>query len=162
MHRATEGVRMIKRQQRIEWIAAVAREYLAAKSAADLLKAQLQADPNYGRSQGWHARDAIAFDANLESTYITRLYAEFEAGLRDYWVNHLNRPTHPPMVRLLQSLADQRVSIDRFEDADAVRVYRNFLVHDESGEPPLEMRTFSVEEAKRQLCYFFGRLDTDW
>jgi hypothetical protein len=29
---------MIKRQQRIEWIAAVAKEYLAAKSAADLLK----------------------------------------------------------------------------------------------------------------------------
>ena len=40
---------MIKRQQRIEWIAAVAREYLAAKSAADLLATQLQADPNYGR-----------------------------------------------------------------------------------------------------------------
>ncbi len=153
---------MIKRQQRIEWIAAVAKEYLAAKTAADLLTTQLQADPNYGRSHGWEARDGVAFKANLESTYIVRLYAEFEAGLRDYWNNHLNRATHPPMVQLLQSLANQRVSTDRLEDADAVREYRNFLVHDESGEPPPEMRTFTVAEAKMHLCYFFGRLDTDW
>src|SRR5947207_14146374 len=101
---------MIKRQQRIEWIAAVAKEYLAARSAAELLRAQLRADPNYGTSRGWEARDGDAFNANLESTYIVRLYAEFEAGLRDYWANHLNRTTHPPMVQLLQSLANQRVS----------------------------------------------------
>lgn len=153
---------MIKRQQRIEWIAAVAKEYLAAKSAADLLRTQLQADPNYGSNRGWEARDGVAFEANLESTYIVRLYAEFEAGLRDYWENHLKRTTHPPMVQLLTSLADQRFSSDRVEDADAVREFRNFLVHDESGEAPPEMRTFSVAEAKTHLCYFFGRLDPDW
>lgn len=153
---------MIRRQQRIEWIVAVAREYLAAKSAADLLKTQIQADPNLGTNQGWEARDGIAFIDNLESTYIIRLYAEFEAGLRDYWANHLNRTTHPPMVHLLQSLADQRISVDRLEDADAVREYRNFLVHDESENPPPGTRTFTVAEAKTHLCYCFGRLDTDW
>ena len=113
---------MIKRQQRIERIAAVAREYVAAKSASELLKAQLKSDPNYGQSMGWEARDGAAFRANLESTYMIRVYAEFEAGLRDYWANHLNRNTHPRMAQLLKSLADQRLSIDRFEDADAVRV----------------------------------------
>jgi hypothetical protein len=153
---------VIKRQRRIEWILAVAKEYFAAKSAADLLKTQLQADPNYGRSQGWESRDGVAFKDNLESTYIVRLYAEFEAGLRDYWANHLNRTTHPPMAQLLQSLADQRISTDRLEDTDAVREYRNFLVHDESCEPPPDLRTFTVAEAKQHLCYFFGRLDTDW
>jgi collagenase-like PrtC family protease len=61
---------MIKRQQRIEWIAAVAKEYLAAKSAADLLKTQLQANPNYGTNQGWESRDGAAFTTHLESTYI--------------------------------------------------------------------------------------------
>ena len=66
------------------------------------------------------------------------------------------------MVQLLQSLADQRISLDRLEDADAVREYRNFLVHDESGEPPPDMRIFTVAEAKSHLCYFFGRLDPDW
>jgi hypothetical protein len=79
---------MIKRQQRIERIAAVARECVAAKPAADLLKEQLKADPNYGQSQGWEARDGAAFRANLESTYMIRVYAEFEAGLRDYWALH--------------------------------------------------------------------------
>ena len=153
---------MIKRQQRIGWIAAVAREYLAAKSAAVLLKAQLQADPNYGWSQDWECRDGDAFDANLDSTYIVRLYAEFEAGLRDYWANCRHRATRPPMVQLLRSVADQRISIDHLEDADAVREYRNFLVHDESDEPPSDMRAFTVAEAKSHLCYFFGRLDADW
>jgi len=153
---------MIKRQQRIEWIAAVAREYLAAKSAADLLKPQLQADPNYGRNQGWEARDGSAFVDNLDATYLIRLFAEFEAGLRDYWENHLGRDTHPPMIQLMLAIADQRLSVDRFEDADAVRDYRNYLVHDEAEEPPPDMRTFTVPEAKSHLCYFFGRLDPDW
>jgi hypothetical protein len=153
---------MIKRQQRIEWIVAVAKEYLAAKSAANLLGSQLHIEPHFGRDQGWDARDGAAFDANLESTYIIRLYAEFESGLRDYWGNHLNRHTHPPMIQLLQLLADQRISIDRLDDADAVREYRNFLVHSESDKSPSDMRTFTVAEAKTHLCYFFGRLDTDW
>jgi hypothetical protein len=153
---------MIKRQQRIAWIAAVEKEYFAARSAAELLQAQLRADPNYGRSHGWEARDGVAFNAKLEATYIVRLYAEFEAGLRDYWANHLNRTTHPRMVQLMQSLANQRVSTDRLDDANDVREYRNFLVHDELREPPPDMRTFTVEEAKRHLCYFFGRLDPDW
>jgi hypothetical protein len=153
---------MIKRQQRIEWIAAVEKEYFAAKSAADLLAQRVRAHPNFGTDNGWEARDAVAFKANLKSTYIVRLYAEFEAGIRDYWKNRLNRGTHPPMIQLLESLADQRISTDNLEDADAVREYRNFLVHDESGEPPPEMRIFTVEECKKHLCYFFGRLDADW
>lgn len=153
---------MIKRQQRIEWIAAVAREYLAARSAAELLDGRLQADPNYGWNQGWESRDGAAFRDNLESTYIVRLFAEFEAGLRDYWANHLHRSTHPPMTRLLQSVANQRLSVDRVEDADAVREYRNFLVHSETGELPPDIKCFTVQEAKSRLCYFFGRLAPDW
>lgn len=153
---------MIKRQQRIEWIAAVAKEHLAATSAADLLETELQADPNYGRQLGWDSRDGVAFKANLEATYIIRLYAEFEAGLRDYWANHLNKTTEPPMAQMLQSLATQRISIDRLKDADAVREYRNFLVHHELGVPPPDMRIFTVADAKAHLCYFFGRLDADW
>jgi hypothetical protein len=66
------------------------------------------------------------------------------------------------MAQLIQSLADQRISIDHLEDADAVREYRNFLVHNDSGQLPPEMRTFTVADAKKHLCYFFGRLDTDW
>ena len=153
---------MIKRQQRIVRIAAVAKEFLAARSAAHLLLVQLRADPNYGSGQGWEAGDGAAFNKNLDATYLIRLFAEFEAGLRDYWANHLGRMTHPPISHLMQSVADQRLSIDHFEDADAVRAYRNFLVHDEADEAPADMRTFEVPEAKSHLCYFFGRLDPDW
>jgi hypothetical protein len=153
---------VIKRQQRIEWIAAIAREYLAAKSAADLLRSQLRADPNYGSSQGWEARDGANFSENLDATYLIRIFAEFEAGLRDYWANHLSKKTDPPISHLMQSVGGQRLSVDNFEDADAVRKYRNFLVHDEAEKPPRDMRTFDASQAKSHLCYFFGRLDPDW
>lgn len=153
---------MIKRQRRIQQIAAVAKEYLAAKSAAGLLREELQADPNYGAKYGWQSRDGEQFHANLNATYLIRLYAEFEAGLRDYWVNCLNRPTNPPMNQLIQLVADQRISLDRLDDADAVRIYRNFLVHDETNEPPAGMQIFTVLEARSHLCYFFGRLNSDW
>jgi hypothetical protein len=153
---------MIKRQQRIQWIRAVASEHLPTRSAANLLIGKLRADPNYGRNQAWQARDGAAFNANLESAYIIRLYAEFEAGLRDYWANCRKKTTNPPMAQLLQSLASQRISIDHLEDADAVRAYRDFLVHSESGELPPDMRAFTVAESNAHLCYFFGRLDPDW
>jgi hypothetical protein len=153
---------MIKRQQRILRIEAVANEYNAAKSAATLLIGQLQSDPNFGESQGWKARDGAAFRSNLESTYIIRLYAEFEAGIRDYWAKHRNKSTHPKMSQLLKSLADQRFSSDCLEDADDVREYRNFLVHDESDRRPPGLRIFTVAEAKSCLCSYFGRLDADW
>jgi hypothetical protein len=162
MCRRAEGLGVIKRQQRIARIAAVAKEYLAARSAAHLLLVQLRADPNYGSGQGWEAGDGAAFNKNLDATYLIRLFAEFEAGLRDYWANHLGRTTHPPISHLMQSVADQRLSVDHFEDAEAVRDYRNFLVHDEAEEAPADMRTFEVPEAKSHLYYFFGRLDPDW
>jgi hypothetical protein len=162
MCRRAEGLGVIRRQQRIARIAAVAKEYLAAKSAANLLRARLRADPNYGSGQGWEAADGAAFSENLDATYLIRLFAEFEAGLRDYWGNHLGRMTHPPISHLMQSVADQRLSVDRLEDADAVRQYRNVLVHDEAKKPSEDIQTFDVPEAKSHLCYFFGRLDPDW
>jgi hypothetical protein len=153
---------MIKRQQRIEWIAAVAKEYLAAQSAADLLSEQLRANPSYGRNKGWDGKAGAAFDENLEATYLIRLYAEFEAGLRDYWENHLRKVTHPPMGQLIASVANQHFSLDSIANANAVREYRNYLVHSNEEEPPPDMRVFTVPEAKSHLCVFFGRLDADW
>ena len=77
---------MIKRQQRIERIAAVARESVAAKSAADLLKAQLQ-----GRSE-------LRAVSGLGSSGRSRVQGQSRINLHDPYI----------------------------------------------------------------LCYFFGRLDTDW
>jgi hypothetical protein len=154
---------MIKRQQRIQRIADVAQEFIAALTAANWLRERQEADPTFGRTHGWEPKAGISFSANLEATYIIRMYAEFEAGLRDYWETHLNKSTHPPMVQLVRSaIPNQMFSQDCIDDADDVREYRNFLVHDIEDDPPEEMRVFTVPEAKRCLCEYFGRLDPRW
>lgn len=154
---------MIKRQQRIQRIADVAQEFLAATTAAGWLRTTQDTDPSFGQQHGWEPKAGTAFCNNLETTSIIRMYAEFEAGLRDYWKTHRNQPTHPTMVQLVRhSIPDQMFSRDCIDDADDVRKYRNFLVHDIEEEPPDDLRVFTVIEAKRCLCEYFGRLSPRW
>lgn len=154
---------MIKRQQRLQRIANVAQEFLAAKTAADWVQGCQEADPSFGDHHGWEAKAGIDFCENMEATYIVRMYAEFEAGLRDYWKTHLKRDTHPPMVQLVRhAIPNQMFSQDTVDDADDVREYRNYLVHDTEDDVPEGIRPFTVAEAKRCLCAYFGRLDASW
>jgi hypothetical protein len=154
---------MNKRKQRLDRIAAVAQEYLAAKTAASLLSVKLTADPSYGWSQRWEPKAGAAFSANLEATYIIRIYAEFEAGLRDYWKTRLGHKTHPSMLDLVcHAIPNEYFSQDCVENADDVREYRNFLVHDMEEDPPANMVTVTVMEAKKHLCAYFSRLDARW
>jgi len=85
---------MSQRQDRIARTVAVEREYLAAYVAADLLQERLGADPAFLASHELRSRDARNLRAHLEGTYVIRLCAEFEAGLRDAWQNAFGRPTH--------------------------------------------------------------------
>ena len=98
-----------------------------------------------------------------KGTYLVRMYAEFEAGLRDYWKTYLGRDTHPTMVQLVrEAIPNQHFPKDYIDDADDVREYRNFLVHDIEEEPPANMLTFTVQEAKSHLCAYFACLDPIW
>lgn len=154
---------MIKRQQRIQRIANVLQEYLAAKTASDLLAAQTDANPNYGRDHGWESRSGTAFTAHLEATYIIRIYAEFEAALRDYWLTYHGQSTRPRMHQLVnQAIPDQRFSQDVIDRADDVREYRNFLIHEIDDEPGERMATFTVQQAKSHLCSYLSRLNPSW
>jgi hypothetical protein len=149
----------MKRQDRIERIRAIEREYQAAAVAVDLLEEQLQADPALGRAGGWRLRDARNLRANLETTFLIRLFAEFESGLRDAWQYFFRRTTHPPMKDLLSAIAALRlVPQDWLDGADSVREYRNGLVHEgTTGGQPVPIR-----EARRLLCSFLSRLPPDW
>ena len=67
------------------------------------------------------------------------------------------------MLQLVRhAIPNQMFSQDTIDDADAVREYRNYLVHDIEDEVPEGVRAFSVAEAKRCLCAYFGRLDARW
>jgi len=154
---------MIKRQQRIERITAVLQEFLAARTASELLAEKTKANPSYGRNDGWEPRAGPAFTDNLEATYIIRIYAEFEVALRDYWLSYRKKTTRPKMYQLVnQLIPDQGFSRDVIDNADDVREYRNFLVHDIEDEPGAGMAAFSLKQVKGYLCAYIARLNAAW
>jgi hypothetical protein len=74
---------MNKRDQRIERLRAVQRQYRAAVVALELLEKELRTNPSFLAAYDLRRRDATALRANLEATFFIRLFAEFESGLRD-------------------------------------------------------------------------------
>ena len=153
---------MIKRQLRIVRINAVLQEYLAANTSAELLKEQTRSDPSYGNKRGWNPKAGIDFIINLEATYIIRIYAEFEAGLRDYSLTFRRKDTRPTMVQLLNvAIPTQSFPQDTIYLADEVQEYRNFLVHDIEDNMSDDM-PFTVQEAKKRFCAYTALLDPAW
>ncbi len=154
---------MIKRQQRLNRIVAVEQEYQAALTAAEWLKEQLSANPDFGENHGWKTKGGLDFCQNLETAYIVRLFSEFEAGLRDYWETYLGKTTEPTVYQLVyQAIPTQRFPQDKIDNADKVRKYRNFLVHDPEEDAPADVSVFTVKEAKRHLAAYFALLDAQW
>lgn len=154
---------MNRRQQWLERITAVAREYLAANTASELLRTELEGNPRFGSGRDWERRDGVAFSENLQATYIIRMYAVFEAGLRAYWRTHRNRDTRPSMEQLVRhAIPNQLFSQDCIDDADDVREYRNLLVHDIDEARAANPASFTMAEARRRLCSYFARLDPGW
>lgn len=149
----------MKRQDRLERIAAVWREYAVARLATERLTIALQADPSLLSKARLRPVDARNLADNLESTYLLRLFAELEAGLREAWENCFKQTTVPRVKDLLDAVAARSyVPDDVLASAHAVRKYRNSLVH-EGGE---EAEAVPLEDAKSQLCTFFSRLPLDW
>ncbi len=79
------------------------------------------------------------FSNNLEFTFIIRLFSEFEAVLREYWLNGLGRPTTPPIFDLIDSVG-RRIGISAVDlaAAHAVREFRNKVVHESLREGGLD------------------------
>jgi hypothetical protein len=74
----------------------VEREFVAASSAAELLEDRLQSDPAYLRSRDLGVPDADRMRRGLEATYLIRLYAVFEAALREVWAASFGKAAEPP------------------------------------------------------------------
>ena len=144
---------------RFDWlvrIKVVEREYAAMRLAADRFLAEVRHDPGLLTSD-LRPRDAVHAASHLEGTYVVRLFAEFETGLRSYWRSV--RRTRPSAEVLIERIADlRRIPDDLRDDANGVRTYRNSLVHEreEAGHPvPMAL-------ARSRLCMFFDRLPQQW
>src|SRR5262249_30280832 len=136
---------------------AVEREYLAVRLATNRLLEAARRDSTLLRGQV-DPRDLTRASDALEGTYLTRMFAEFETGLRLYW--DTVRDTNPRTIDLMNSLAGQRgIPDDVLDNAHRVRDYRNSLVHereDEDAEP------IPIATARGSLCRFFSFLPPRW
>jgi hypothetical protein len=96
--------------------------------------------------------------ANLEMTFILRLFTQFEATLRDYWLVGMGRTTEPGMFDLMEGIAASR-SINRADLALAhgVRDFRNHLTHEIERTPRLDFSTCAC-----RLGRYLRWLPLDW
>jgi hypothetical protein len=122
---------MTRKQWRLDQIRAIEREYQVALTVVGELDERFGGDPSALADERLSYRDYQNFRANLESTYLIRLFAEFEAGLREAWEFKYRRPTHPKVFDLIESLAALcQIPQDWRDRTQEVRAYRNMLVHE--------------------------------
>jgi hypothetical protein len=148
-----------RRDQRIERLHQVAREYTVLAWATRVLHERLVANPADLKERELKHKDFERAVQNLSATYLIRLFAEFETGLREAWRRAYRRRTHPRTVELLDAFAARcSISQDWHDAADDVRKYRNALVHEEDE----TIAPITVATAGRSLRRFFSRLPLDW
>lgn len=148
--------------KRVEWIdriRAVEREFTAIHLGTARLLVDARSDPGILTGDALRPRDVEYAAARAEGTYIIRLFAEFETGLRSCWV--AVRGNDPPSRArdLIDGIAALRQIPDTHRDgAHDVRVYRNVLVHEREETADI----LGIADARHQLCRFFSHLSLDW
>ncbi len=144
------------RNNSLRRIKSIEKEFLAIQVAMkkfmrDLENAAAQLPPLLQRSDFHQALE------RLEGTYIIRLFAEFEATLRSLWAK--TKSTVPPTRSLLEAVSAKcRIDVEVLRDAQAVREYRNGLVHDRSSKG----NELAISRARANLCRYLSFLPLTW
>ena len=147
--------------KRFDWherIKAVEREFDAARLAVSYFLEEARRESTILHRQTSASMIRQTLD-RLEPTYLIRIFAEFESGLRVYW--QYARKRRPPSRThdLLEGLAAYRKIPDgTLFDVHAVREYRNALVHERDDVIP----EVSLRHACRHLSVFLSMLPEDW
>ena len=145
----------------LDWIRdlkAIEHEYRVALLAMRRLADQARLDPNILESD-LRVRGIGAALSNLNGTYAIRLFAEFETGLRKFWVTTRIEPEPRRMAEIMDRIASrQGIGHDELANAHRSRQYRNRQIHDneEEGE------TIEVKDCRSFLCIFLSRMPPTW
>jgi hypothetical protein len=143
----------------MERMRAIEREWLVASIAAEDLEGRLRANPSALVGEELKFTDFRDFRDNLELTYLIRLFAEFEAGLREAWAIALHQTTSPRMQDLVDSIAARCLIAPEWRDrVHDIRDCRNALVH----EGCVDVRLIGLRAECSDLCRFFSGLPHRW
>ena len=110
-------------------------------------------------------RDLAAAAERIESTYLVRMWAEFETALRSYRRHVTGDPDDQIRARnLVDWTAGVRrgraISADVRDDVHEVREYRNFLVHERDDRAP--PAAITIEAARKRLNTLLHCLPIEW
>jgi hypothetical protein len=104
-------------------------------------------------------RDIRRAADHLEGTYIIRLFAEFETGLRSYWFSKRKKKTATRAEVLVDSIGRKHeIQNDLISSVHVVRKYRNTLIHEREA----DSEVISLPIARAHLCKFFAWLPSTW
>jgi hypothetical protein len=148
-------------RDRDEWltrIKAVERQHAAIRFATERVLEAVRQDPTI-LQRALEPRDIREASDHLEATYLVRLFAEFESGLRHFWQVARPNRRRTRTEHLLNGIAAARgIPTEFLDNAHTVRKYRNNLVHErEEAVDPVP-----IALARRHLCLFFSRLPPEW
>ena len=145
--------------ERIIRIKSIEQEYRVAMIARGVQIAELTKNPSKLTDVGLEQVHFEKFRGNLDATYLVRIFAESETGLRDYWTHLSKRQSFARTYDMIQALSSRRkIDFREIKNVHDVRIYRNKLVHEED----IEARVIEIGEARKSLCVFFGKLPEDW
>jgi len=148
--------------RRVEWIERikfVEREFSAVRLGVARLITDSRSDPTVLSASSLRPRDLEYAADRCEGTYLIRLFAEFETGLRLFWTSA--RAGEPP--GRTRDLIDGISASRRIRDLDRdrvheVREFRNALIHERLE----DVQAISLPNARQHLCRFFSHLPLKW
>jgi hypothetical protein len=118
--------------------------------------------------RGTSPRDVVAAAEQVESTYLIRMWAEFESALRSYRRSVTGHRQDRMQTRNLidwtagvkRSPQSRSISADVRDGVHEVREYRNSLVHerDDQASPP----AVAIGEARKRLNTLLHSLPFEW
>lgn len=137
-------------------------EFKAARLAVSRLKEQVNADANIVAGEHGVREHLSSADANLEGTYIVRIFAAFEAALRSYDRYHFDDPDRETraatMIDQLGALNHVRVRIPIRDGVHRVRRIRNYWAHDTDEDP----NPMPIDQVRGLLQAYLDRFPKGW
>ena len=133
-----------ERARYLSRVKSVEREYLIVQLAMERLRQDCRSDPSL--LEEIKLRDIEDAAELLEPTYLIRLFAEFEAGLRSFWLSSRGDP--PSRTRdLLDGVAAKRtIPLPMRLGAHSIRDARNAIVHH-----GLRVPNIPIAESRKRL-----------